>query len=124
MKNFSTALLIVVLTACVTTHQVHVPETGYAIDLNEGDSVSIVMRDGKEHSFQIRHIDETGLSGSEGSFAYSEMQSVNVKKRKRPPKGLWWLLLSLAVIAVFAEPGDGNGPLCLYASNDPSRRCL
>lgn len=82
MKNLSTMSLIVVLTACVTTHQVRLPDHGYAIDLNIGDSFSIVLHDGRKHSFQVTHIDE------------------------------------------LAEPGDGSGPLCLYASDDPSRRCL
>ena len=125
MKNFITILLINLLVACVTTHQVHVPVGGYSIDVVEGDDVSIVMNDGSKHSFRVTHIDTTGLAGSEGSFAYSEMQSVQVKRTKRPPKTLWLLLLSLAVVAVFAESDDhGSGLLCLYSSNDPSRRCL
>jgi hypothetical protein len=125
MKKFITMLLAIALTACATTRQVYVPTEGYAIDVNEGDWVNIVMIDGKKHNFQVTHVDEIGLSGSEGSFAYSEMQVVNVKKNRKPPKALWWLLLSLAVIAVFAEADDnGSGPLCLYASTDPSRTCL
>ena len=118
-------LLAFLLTACATTRQVYLPAGGYAIDVNEGDRVNIVMIDGKKHSFKVTNVDEIGLSGSEGSFAYSEMQVVNVKKERKPLKALWWLLLSLAVIAVFAEPDDnGSGPLCLYASTDPSRTCL
>jgi len=125
MKNFITMLLAITLVACATTRQVYVPTEGYAMDVSEGDRVIIIMIDGKKHSFKVTNVDEIGLSGSEGSFAYSEMQVVNVKKEKKPPKAFWWLLLSLAVIAVFAEPDDnGSGPLCLYASTDPSRTCL
>ena len=118
-------LLAITLVACATARQVYVPTEGYAMDVSEGDRVIIIMIDGKKHSFKVTNVDEIGLSGSEGSFAYSEMQVVNVKKERKPPKAFWWLLLSLAVIAVFAEPDDnGSGPLCLYASTDPSRTCL
>jgi len=125
MKNFITMMLVIVLTACATTRQVHVPTGGYAIDVNKGDRVTIVMSDGQKYSFQVTYVDEYGLGGNEGSFAYSEMQSVNVSRKTKSRKTLWLILLSVALVAVFAEADDsGSGPLCLYSSTDPNRRCL
>ena len=125
MKIFNAILLSMLLAACATTRQVYLPTGGYAIDVSKGDRVSIVMNDGKTHSFLVTQVDEIGLSGSNGSFAYGEMQSVNVIEQSKNSKYLLWLVLSLAVVAAFAEPDDGgSGPLCLYASNDPNRRCL
>jgi hypothetical protein len=74
MKSFITMLLAITLVACATARQVYVPTQGYAMDVSEGDRVIIIMIDGKKHSFKVTNVDEIGLSGSEGSFAYSEMQ--------------------------------------------------
>jgi len=125
MKIFNTILLSMLLVACATTRQVYLPTGGYAIDVNVGDRVNIVMNDGNTQSFQVTHVDEIGLSGSNGSFAYDEMQSVNVIEQGKNNKYFLWLFLSIAVVALFAEPdNNGSGPFCLYASNDPNRSCL
>ena len=125
MKLFNAIVLSMLLSACATTRQVYLPTGGYAIDVNKGDRVNIVMNDGKTHSFQVTHVDEIGLSGGIGSFAYDEIQSVNVIEQGRNNKYLLWLILSIAVVAVLAEPdSNASGPLCLYASTNPNRSCL
>jgi len=125
MKTLITMLLPIMLMACATTREVYLPSQGLAIDVNEGDRVNIVMNDGKKHSFPVIHVDEIGLHGSNGSFAYDEMQSVSVTEQRKPNKNLLWLILSIVAVAALAEADDsGSGPLCLYASNDPNRKCL
>jgi hypothetical protein len=125
LKIFNAIFLSILLATCATTRQVYLPAEGYTIDVNDGDKVMIVLNDGKSHSFLVTQVDEIGLQGSNGSFSYAEMQSVSVIEQKKSSMNLLWLLLAVAAVAVLAEPDDGgSGPLCLYSSTDPSRKCL
>jgi len=115
------------LSACATTHQAYVPAAGYGMNgVNEGDKVRIVMEDGKKHSLLVTRVDEIGLHGNHDSFAYSDMQSVTVFKKRQSASTVSWVIIGLTVIAVAVLGGsdEGSGPFCLYASNDPNRTCL
>lgn len=118
MKTLRAMLLPIILAACATTHHVSLPVDGLSIDsVNVGDRVKIVMNDGDKQEFQVTRVDELGLYGSDESYAYMDMRSVSVV-RPRETKHIWWLLLSIAAIAAFAEPDDGGyGPFCLRSSS-------
>ena len=117
MNRFITALIPIVLTACATTHQVSLPQDGFSIEgVDVGDRVNIVMNDGQKRKMSVTRIDELGLHDNNDFCFYVDMQSVAVIE-KRQTKGVWWLLLSLAAVAILAEPDDGgSGPLCLRSS--------
>jgi hypothetical protein len=127
IRLFNVIFLSMLLSACATTRQVYQPAAGYGMDgVNEGDKVKIVMKDGKKHKLLVTRVDEIGLHGSHDSFAYSDMQSVAVIEKRLTAGTANWVIIGLTVIAVALLGGsdEGNGPFCLYASNDPNRTCL
>jgi len=129
LKMFNAILMSILFTACATTHQVYLPAPGYGMDgVYEGDTVKIVMNDGKKYSFLVTRVDEIGLHGSHNSFVYSDMQTVVVIEKRQAPGKLTWAILGITVIAVAVlgagDYSSGYGPFCLYSSNDPKRRCL
>jgi hypothetical protein len=127
IRLFNVIFLSMLLSACATTRQAYLPAAGYGMDgVNEGDKVKIVMNDGKKHSLLVAHVDEIGLHGIYDSFAYSDMQSVAVIEKRHTGGTASWVIIGLTVIAAALLGGsnEGNGPFCLYASNDPNRTCL
>ena len=124
--------LSILLVACVTTRQVYLPAEGHGIDgVIEGDTVKIVMNEGRKHSFLVTRVDEIGLQGKQKSIAYSDMQSVVVVKNKQTSGDVPWLIIGLTAVGValaIANAGgdysSSSGPFCLYSSNDPKHKCL
>lgn len=117
MKRFTVLLLTLALTACATTHDVSLPREGFGIDgVDVGDTVRIVLLDGQTRKLSVTHVDESGLHGSDEFYFYDEMQSVSVVEMKKT-SGVWWLVLSLAAVAILAEPDSGGWEgLCLRSS--------
>ena len=118
MKKFISMLIPMILTACATTYQASLPVDGFIIEgVFVGDRVKIVMSDGEKQSMSVTRVDELGLYGSDDSYAYLDMQSVSVIQPRQSKQWLW-LFLSLAAVAVFAEPDSGgHGPFCLRSSD-------
>ena len=132
LKILNAIGLSILLVACATTRQVYLPTEGHGIDgVTEGDTVKIVMNDGKKHSFLVTRVDEIGLQSKQKSIAYSDMQSVVVVRNKQQSGDFPWLIIGLTAVGValaIANAGgdysSSSGPFCLYSSNDPKRKCL
>ena len=96
LNILNAAGLSILLVACATTRQVYLPTEGHGIDgVIEGDTVKIVMNDGKKHSLLVTRVDEIGLQGKQKSIAYSDMQSVVIVKNRQTSGDVPWLIIGL-----------------------------
>jgi PBP1b-binding outer membrane lipoprotein LpoB len=80
MKIISMTLIVAfMLVSCTSYNAVKLPDHRYS-DLNEGDTVKIVTKDGRDLTFQIMAISSEAIIGKDQHILFSEI--VTVKKKQ------------------------------------------
>jgi len=104
---------MVLLSACATTQQVvnHDPQAALA-EIEPGDWVEVIKRDGTEVGFWVEEVTDTGIAGAEGvraqgrkhDIAYTDMQALTVKRTDATATALGWTLGLILLPAMVSWP--------------------
>jgi len=99
MKALVCLLLSFNLVACATTERyVSLPEDGTpptSSQVEPGNRVHVVTRDGRELEFTVKEAGEEGLVGDQETVPWRNIQTLQVLERDEP-RALW---IALAVVA-------------------------
>jgi hypothetical protein len=109
-KNYILSLLVFNLAACASFHSIKVPTGGYVPDaIYVGSTtVELVTLDGTTHKFIVTEVDEQGVGGSTGFFAYTDIKSLKVWQKNEAKAGLWLILGGLVIAAMVIAVSAGS----------------
>jgi hypothetical protein len=113
-------IILMTLSACATTQQAvsHDPQAVLA-EIEPGDWVEVIKRDGEEVAFRVTEVTDTGIVGAEGmrlqgrqhDIAYTDMQALTVRRVDGKMTALGWavgLVLLPAMVPWPAFPISGG----------------
>jgi hypothetical protein len=111
MRPALLALLIPLLAACSSMQPVRISdiESGRAADeIQIGDRVEVISRDGEKFEFAVTEINEIGLGGKFGFIPFQNMRRLSVRRPGTDGSDLTWLwgILGAAVIIAVIASAD------------------
>ena len=111
-------IILMALTACSMTQRVvsHDPQTVLA-EIEPGDWVEVIKRDGEEVAFRVTEVTDTGIVGAEGmrlqgrrhDIAYSDMRALTVRRVDGKTTALGWAVGIVLLPAMIPWPAFPTG---------------
>jgi hypothetical protein len=96
---------VLALVGCMTVQPLPVNREQLATQLEPGDKVEVVTKDGRHLKFAMESVDEQGLRGAGQQIAYADIESLS---RSQLNVGRTALIV-LGVVAVGAAAAGGGG---------------
>ncbi len=107
-KSIWTVLACLMTTGCMTVQPLPVDRQQLASELEPGDRVEVVTKDGRRLELEVDGVDEQGLRGTSQQILYSDIETLSRKKVSVGRTALV-ALGAAAVIAAVAGGGGGSG---------------
>jgi len=111
MKRLILALSVSLLAACSSMQPVRVSDlegTEAPAEIQLGDRVEVVSRDGEKFEFAVTEINEIGIGGKFGFIPYQNMRRLSVRRPGADGGDLTWLwgILGAALFVAIIASAD------------------
>ena len=105
-KSIWTVVACLMATGCMTVQPLPVDQQQLARELEPGDRVEVLTKDGRHLELEVDGVDEQGLRGASQQIPYSDIETLS---RKKVSVGRTALVALGAAAAIAAVAGGGGG---------------
>ena len=86
------ALVALILASCASYHYEVITPPDNRFQIEPGDTVRIVTKDGQDLEFKILTISSEAMAGEGRRVLFSEIATLEKRVRESASTGVWWML--------------------------------